>query len=489
MCVRKSSNFTYALIILSIFATGIFLRFYNLENFATFGHDNSRDLILLYKLYTYKEWIYRGPVFSLVWAFLSPIYYYILFPFYFLMKFNPLAPAIFSTFLNILALVAMWWVSKKLFGIKASIVSTLIYATSFLIVREGASGFNPSFMPVFSILFFYALYQIIVGRPKHLILLAFCTAMLISFHPSGFFIPLVLIVMLFIYRSGLNLKKNYTISSFLVFFTFGIFPYIFQEKKFNWWSIHKIIEYIHKPAGTGATFGTFNLIEMYFKILLNNLSTTFFATSTGVFVVLLSVTLSIILFSNLITRERKSATFVLTLFLSIYLAIFGSVVKFYKIGLYEGWFQTVYIPFVVLLFGATFFKAKNFLLKYGLILMIFSSVILNIISYVSYEPEDDKFSSQKEMSEVIRKDSAGQAFSIIGKDAQPLYYILWYYESDAIMKDQYYSWIKWGNNKTYDLAYFIGNISNPLKSDNNTKYNRLISQSNGRVLYRVTYRR
>jgi predicted membrane-bound mannosyltransferase len=100
-----------ALLIIVIFA--VVLRLVKFGQIATFGFDSSRDLILTYKMLNYGEIIYRGPVFSVIWGFVSPIYYYLLFPFHVLFNFNPNTSSFVGAIFGLLTVVIAFYAAKK----------------------------------------------------------------------------------------------------------------------------------------------------------------------------------------------------------------------------------------------------------------------------------------------------------------------------------------------------------------------------------------
>ncbi len=481
-------NYYYATTIVLILL-GVFLRFYNIEQFGTFGHDNSRDVILTYKMFKYHEWQYRGPVFSLVWAHLSPIYYYLIAPFYFVMGFHPLAPAITSSVLNIIALILIFWTSKEIFGRTTSIFATIIYSVSFLVIKEGAFGLNPCFMPMFALIFIYGVFlKIKKANWIGSILISFSLAMLVSFHPSGFFVIPVLVVLAAILRPKFSVKE--LAYSGLILFVAAALPYAYQEKKFNGWDIIKIQEYLNTPKTEAISF--IDYMNNFFKIYSLNTSTTLFYSSAPFYVFLSILLILAVFYFAIQTYQKRDFINILAFIIALYSIVFGFVMKFTDVGLHEAWFQSVLIPWMVIFIAALLAKIKRKETYFPILILFLIIVTQNLYNYFNYTSEEDKFYTQKLIYENIRRDSAGADFDILGEDSQPFLYMLWYYEPESELKDRYFSWIKWAKSSDSKLVYYL-DTSQPVdetlmkelyRIKGSTKATKIFTV-NGRNLYRI----
>jgi hypothetical protein len=92
---------------------------------------------------------------------------------------------------------------------------------------------------------------------------------------------------------------------------------------------------------------------------------------------------------------------------------------------------------------------------YSTLLIVAGIFTLNLHQFLTVNREVDSYGYVREVSEIIRKDSGGEDIDIYGANPEPFYYMLWYYESDADMKEKYFSWIKWAKEKDADTVYFI----------------------------------
>jgi len=66
--------------------------------------------------------------------FIGPLFYYSLIPFYLLGGMDPAASVAFSWLIGLISMLSLYYVMRKIHGYKPALISTLIYAVSFLIV-------------------------------------------------------------------------------------------------------------------------------------------------------------------------------------------------------------------------------------------------------------------------------------------------------------------------------------------------------------------
>ena len=87
---NRVSKLTLLVFITAI--TAVFLRFYRLEELATFLGDQGRDAIILKRIIAFEHFPAIGAPSSLGQIYLGPFYYYLTAPFLLLFNFNPVGP-------------------------------------------------------------------------------------------------------------------------------------------------------------------------------------------------------------------------------------------------------------------------------------------------------------------------------------------------------------------------------------------------------------
>ncbi len=114
---------------------------------------SARDMLLtghipLIGITSSHTWLHQGPY----WA-------YILAVFLFLFKFNPVAGGFASVFFGIGSIFLTYKVGKELFSYKVGILSSVLYATSPLIVVHARIPYHTSPIPFFVLLFILFMYK------------------------------------------------------------------------------------------------------------------------------------------------------------------------------------------------------------------------------------------------------------------------------------------------------------------------------------------
>ena len=419
-----------------------------------FGHDSSRDSITIYKFLEYGEIIYRGPVFSVIWGYLSPIYYYMILPSHFLFGFHPLSSAILSNILGLIFVVFATFLSYKLFDKKTSIVISIIAASSVLLIRNSGSALNPSLMPPFVLLLYYSIVKFLNGESRYLIGIAISMSFLLSLHPSGIFFVPVLIILAFFKKSKLD-KKSTIISAVIVLIVL-VLPYLIQEKKLAWWTIKKTIEYIGNNQGTNPGF--VERIIFFVDAVFKNTSIflfgdtiknyTFYTMPLYVYL-LYDFAKSVFGFRVLTSRS------ILTILLVLYLFFFMIAVPFEDNDINRQWFGACFIPLLVLYFGVVLSKLVSKKYNYAGNFILAGFVIINIVSIYNFRGLSDSYFHKKEIANFLREDSSGVDFDIFGSNPEPFFYTMWYNETDSSKKEMYRTWFFWAKERDAKLAYVI----------------------------------
>jgi hypothetical protein len=421
-------KYKYFLVILAVAAI---LRLIRFQEFTQFGHDSSRDSIVEYKMFTLGEIIYRGPVFSVVWGDMSPIFYYLIAPFHFILNFHPLASSIFSGVLNFLCIVFASFISYKFFGKKVALVTAFVFGISTIYIVNASSALNPSFMPIFVLGLYYFLAQLLIEKKQAaLIGISFCMSFILSLHMSGFFFIPLLVLLYIIVKPKID-KKTFLISA-VVFGIFCVLPYLIQEKKLAWFTIKQFIIYF-ESSDKRPHITIIKRIWNFTDAVLKNTSWFLFGTIVKNYI-LYTVPVYLYLIYQFITSARNfrklTAETLLVAILVIYIVTFFVSVPFGEGALNRLWFGAAYIPLLGIYFSLAVSKLVNKKYYYLGILILAIFAVVNINYIYNFGGSSDSYSNRKELAEFLRKDSNGQDFDIYGSNPEPLYYILWYFEKD-----------------------------------------------------------
>ena len=149
--------FTPFLVSLILLAASI-LRLYNIGDRLTFLGDEGRDVLIVKHLLE-GELVFLGPRASAGDFFTGPVYYYMMAPFLYLSRLDPIGPAVMIALLGIITVYLVYRFGSEFFGKPAGLIAAGLYATSPYVVDYSSSSWNPNPMPFFTLVILYLLYK------------------------------------------------------------------------------------------------------------------------------------------------------------------------------------------------------------------------------------------------------------------------------------------------------------------------------------------
>lgn len=149
----------YALL-LFVLIVAFFLRIYRVSDLMGFYYDQGRDALVMWRLWNEGKFFLIGPITGLTGIFLGPFYYYLIAPFYFLGGGNPIYPAVFLSFLSVIALVVVYYLGKEMHSRVAGFLAVLLGSFSYYLVLAGRWLSNPTPILLTSVLLLLALWKI-----------------------------------------------------------------------------------------------------------------------------------------------------------------------------------------------------------------------------------------------------------------------------------------------------------------------------------------
>ncbi|MBI5127451.1 hypothetical protein HZA76_03260 [Candidatus Roizmanbacteria bacterium] len=195
-----------------ILIVGFYLRFYGIEAAQNFGWDQGRDAWLVRDIIVKHVWVLNGPRTGVGHFHLGPLWYYLLVPFYYLTKLDPMGANYLNILVNVLNFFFIFWVSLKIFNKKTALFIIFIYATNSYLISINKTPWNVSLVPGIAALIFYAIYQVVLKNKYNFIfLISFLTGLFFHAHFSVIFLPLIIILSFILVKD----KKKTLIYSFL----------------------------------------------------------------------------------------------------------------------------------------------------------------------------------------------------------------------------------------------------------------------------------
>lgn len=171
-----------------VFVFYIFLRFYQLQERASWGWDQVDVAWNAQKILINHEHPLLGmPAKANTGFNIGPAYYYIAAVFYFLANLNPIASPLLASTVSLLTFFTIFYVTKKLFTAPMALIAVAIYTFSLYAINFDRVQWPVNFIVPISYLIFFALYKIITGSPKYFFLLSFLLGFSLHIHFTSVF--------------------------------------------------------------------------------------------------------------------------------------------------------------------------------------------------------------------------------------------------------------------------------------------------------------
>jgi hypothetical protein len=213
------------LLLVGILCLGAFLRLYRLD-LTWFHGDQARDVSIASSIALGRSLPLLGPIINQTQAALGPLYFYLMaLPYVF--SSAPIAGASFIAGANIIALFLCYRFVRMMFGPDVALKATALFAVFPLAVLSSRSMWNPGWLPLFTILFFRALYSVVVrGHSGSIIAVFSLLAILVQLHLTAVSFAVVTLVALMVFRPRVRVSHLVIGGSCVLLLTF---PYLVYE--------------------------------------------------------------------------------------------------------------------------------------------------------------------------------------------------------------------------------------------------------------------
>ena len=257
----KENKIEFAVLI-SILVIGAFLRLFKISEYMTFLGDEGRDVIVVRRLLVDADLIFVGPGTSVGNMYLGPFYYYMMAPGLLLANFSPVGPAIQIAILGMATIFAVYYITRKWFGMYAALIASSLYALSPVIVYHSRFSWNPNIMPFFALITVYSLWKIWYEKKWSWILVTGLSfAIVLQSHYMGLvLLPLIALFWILSLTKALKNKKDrndlikYSIIS-VIAWIMVMSPLAVFDSKYNWRNFSAMRSFFfEKSGGVGISF-------------------------------------------------------------------------------------------------------------------------------------------------------------------------------------------------------------------------------------------
>jgi len=185
---------------------GLFVRIYRTRSVLGFYFDQGRDALVIWDLIHKGKLFLIGPTTGIAGIFRGPFYYYLIAPFYWLGKGNPVWPAIFLAVTTMAAVVLIYYLTAKLIDRTTGLFAAIIASISFYMMLASRWLSNPTPMLLLSVLLVWMMYLATQGKKWAWPAMVFIAgSSLFHFGSAGELFYFVAILIFFIWQKGYKL--------------------------------------------------------------------------------------------------------------------------------------------------------------------------------------------------------------------------------------------------------------------------------------------
>jgi hypothetical protein len=207
-----------------------FIRVFRVDQILGFYFDQGRDALVIWDFIHSHKLFLIGPTTGIEGIFRGPWYYWLITPFYWLGKGNPVYPSVFLAGITVFSIYLVYKIADKAGGRVPAVISLIIASFSFPFMLSGRWLSNPTPMFPISMVLIYSLLLIMEKKKWAWILTTLMLGMAMQFGSAAevFYFPAVLIFAIW-QRKNLP-KGGILIASFAVFLAVFIPQIVFDLK-------------------------------------------------------------------------------------------------------------------------------------------------------------------------------------------------------------------------------------------------------------------
>jgi len=346
-----------------------------------------------------------GPTASVGGFFLGPFYYYLMIPFLWIFRLNPVGPAVMVALFGILTVWLVYRVGKEFFNSLIGLLSAGLYAVSPLVISYSRSSWNPNLMPLASLSIIWLAFQAVKKKNWRLFfLVGFLFGLALQLHYLTTFLMVVITIYFLIFLP----KKFYLKTFLLVFlgFILGWLPFILFEIRHNFPNLKTLYKFVFFGEETGFIANKFLPIisdvsfRLFSRLVANN--------QKFISVFLIFLVLGFFIYFWLREKKKREIYSLLGIWLLVGILLFG----FYQKGIYDYYFGFMF-PLPFLLTGLVIEKMIKFnkIFCYIAILLYCYIALLNFRGIpFRYQP-NRQLEQTKQIARLILEKSEGKPFN------------------------------------------------------------------------------
>lgn len=408
-------------LLVAIILIGGFFRFYKIREYLVFLGDEGRDVLVVKRMIVDHQFTLLGPITSVGSIYMGPVYYYMMVPFLWLWRLDPVGPAVMVAITALLTIYILYKIGSDYFHPAVGLMASFFYAISPLTIAYGKSSWNPNVVPFFAVVIIYSLLQTIVQKQfRWFIITGVALGIIIQLHyVTLIFIPIIF-VSLFLIRYKIPYK--YYIYALGGFFA-GYSPFLLFELRHQFVNLHGAIRILENQNSIATPFllnlwpaWADTLVRVFWRlVIIEN------AEFTKIFIIFVMA----VLFRkrNFFSQNKKRLqAFIL---ISIWLFVGIVLFSFYKGAVYDYYFGSLFaapLLFVGLLFYLIWKSGiKGKLLSVVLFIIL---VVWNLKHNPFWTPPSNLLANSEKIARFVFDKTGGKPYNfalIAGKNSDHAY--------------------------------------------------------------------
>ncbi len=394
---------------LIILAIGVFLRIFKPISWMPYGHDQDLAGWIIKDIVFDKHIRLIGQETTSRGIFIGPLFYYLQIPFFFLTAWKPTGAVVLVSIISTFGIFSYYYCFKKMFSNAIGIITSLIYATSYLIVFTDRETVPTMPVIVWGVWFLFSLWQLYKGKQKSYLFLGLLLGLVWHLNLALIIlVPLIFIAQLFS-RTKINYKYillgvgivGILMSPYLIFET----RHGYQQTKAIISSLSTSKDYI---PGTGRGLAKLDRVMQIVNKNITRLfwgNRSFYQPSWNIYLMTL---IFIYLFVKVKSFDRKFGL-ILCLWQIIYITFFSlnslNVSEYYLNGMNVVWI----LIFSFMLFSLLENPKLRYIGKFVLFLMIISSTW----GFFEYRSNKTNYMERSSLVKEIKNDAIKNNFPCV----------------------------------------------------------------------------
>ena len=408
--IKKIFSTNYLLLAILLLAS--FLRLFRLKDLLGFWFDQGRDALVIWDFIHKGKFFLIGPTTGIEGVFRGPWYYWLITPFYYLGKGNPVWPTVFLVLTSIVAIFVLYKLGKRIGGEKVGLLALTIATLSTYVIGSSRWLSNPTPMLLISVLLVWAAFKFIEKKIWALPLIGFLIGMAMNFGSAMeiWYIPAILLIFILKRKCLPNFK---IIILSVLMFLLSFLPQMIFEMRHPGVLSGPIMKFLFQEKNISISFWQFlgSRISLYYQLI----SSKFWINGYTLFAPFF-ITFIYVLISKW-KRFWKEDLFKIIFIFSVAPLIGGLIFSGNGGTLYDYYFTGYYLIWILLFSFVLLTISKSSLGKTVVIFFIICLIAKNAISYKTQyyvsldDPVTTTYSGQLKSIDWIYENAKGRDFN------------------------------------------------------------------------------